>query len=238
MKLVPNLTNVFHTFRGSHIDGEILNDKDKLFDFFYKEMYVNGIVKESSFDTYNIPMDKKSTNDVLSRDVGVSLENRQRAKIISNDVQIQERKDLLLQKQLEYVNKRKVVYDNEDKVYRTNALCEEKICQTVNLRLNQSVPSEHVSNFLSYDQICSNITLIDFTKSQSRITNIELQAFIKVRTIAKLQRGKIIYAKLQSSKKPDLIKRAFELCRKQVYNRFFQDPPTIENSFPTAELGS
>ena len=82
------------------------------------------------------------------------------------------------------------------------------------------------------------MTLIDFTKSQSRITNIELQAFIKVRTIAKLQRGKIIYAKLQSSKKPDLIKRAFELCRKQVYNRFFQDPPTIENSFPTAELGS
>ena len=238
MKLVPNLANIFHTYRGSQIDGQILNERDKLFDLFYKEAYVNGIIKENCFDRYSVPNDQQSANDTFTRDIGVALENRQQAKTLSNNVQIQERKDLITQKKIDHVNKCKTVYENEDKLYRNNTQCEKKICQTVHHRLNLSVQTEVTNNLLLYDQISNNIILNDFTNSRTKINNIELQAFIKVRTEARYEKGKFFYSKIPSSKKADLIKRAFELCRKKINNKFIPELPTIENCFNTREFGS
>ena len=83
-KLVPSLNNLMHTYRGN-IEGTCLTSKERLVGYMYEECYTTGIVSEESFENLNIPKDYTSTGDVVDRDVGISQENCQRAKVLTSN---------------------------------------------------------------------------------------------------------------------------------------------------------
>ena len=53
------------------------------------------MVKEDTLNRLNVPVDTTSHGDIVDRDVGIQLENRQRAKTLTNESQIAERREIL-----------------------------------------------------------------------------------------------------------------------------------------------
>lgn len=74
------------------IQNTCLTSGDELIKRLYEEAYTQGMITELTFDSMNIPLDKKTSGDIVDRNVGIQLENRQRSKVLSSVTQIQERK--------------------------------------------------------------------------------------------------------------------------------------------------
>ena len=117
--LVPSLSNCLNTYRGN-IEGSCLEDGQNLLIDLYQEVYERGIISEATFDAMGIPIDTNCHGQLISRDFTVVNENRQRAKCLSAEVQIQERYDLLHEARMVVFRKKLNLFVLEDKDYKAN----------------------------------------------------------------------------------------------------------------------
>ena len=101
---------------------------------FNKETYLNGKIEESSFDKEKLDLDRDSVGTIVTRDFGISKENCQRAKVLSCDIQRKARQDL--RKEVQKIQYEKLVdlYEDEQKRYDLNQVCESKIVARVTIR--------------------------------------------------------------------------------------------------------
>ena len=76
-EVLPSMKNLLGTYCGVIGKDHILNDGNKLIKKYYKEMFMSGAIAESTFDIDNIPQDRDSKGNIITRDFSVSSENRQ-----------------------------------------------------------------------------------------------------------------------------------------------------------------
>ena len=103
---VPCFQNLLHTFRGD-VDGTCLDDRKKICETYFEEMYINGTISESTYNSMLVPKDLNSKSEVVEKSSSISLENCHRAKILSSDTQIRERRKLIDEKRMEEYNNQK-----------------------------------------------------------------------------------------------------------------------------------
>ena len=78
---VPSFKNLINTFRGNITDSCLEQDRKKIMEDFFEEMYFTGEIKESTFDNKDIPMNVDSKGNEVPRSNDISRENRHRAKL-------------------------------------------------------------------------------------------------------------------------------------------------------------
>ena len=110
-KLVPSLHDIMQTYRGN-TTNTCLENYDWIFETFYEKSYVNGMVNEEEYDNNNIPLDRNFNGDAVLRDMNISLENRQRAKVLSSLVQIESRNAVTKEKKQLHYQKQLALYEN------------------------------------------------------------------------------------------------------------------------------
>ena len=76
-------------------------------------MYLNGTIKETTFDQYNILVDADSKGTVVIKTNDISRENRHWAKILMSAVQIREQHLLVSTKQIKNYGMKKQLYESE-----------------------------------------------------------------------------------------------------------------------------
>ena len=160
---VPSFQNLISAYCGD-VEDTILNDRTKLMDLFFEEMFLTRAILESTFDYHKIPMDTDSKGNVIVRNNEMSLENHHWAKILSSNVQIQERRKLVNSKQLAEYNTCHKLHNSEDKEYVTNLHCEDKLLQIIkktnqNLPIppNETIKFNHVHDYLTLSLLSQNI---------------------------------------------------------------------------------
>ena len=244
-KLVPSLTNIIHTYRGD-ITGTCLEDHEKLFENFYEEAFVNGMVNEILYDLSNIPVDKNHKGEPVLRNMNISLENRQRAKVLSSPVQIEARQLIVDDKKRQHYLRQKAVFDKEQQLYEMNDQCERKLVRLI----VEKDTSERVKNETSNDTLHRNIETIPYStvmdkiqpsmlesRTESKILNKDMVSFIKVRSVCMI-RGLTQTYKDIPTRRDKLIARLIELRQVEVKPRHFPLPPTIPDDvdvYPTAD---
>ena len=125
-KFVPCITNILHTYHGD-IVRTCLEQKEKLFENFYYETFVTGMVKEDSYDNHHIPLDTNFKGLPVPREMDISLESRQHAKVLGSPVQVEARMLVVRNKRHNQFMKQMALYEKEKELYETNKLCEHKI---------------------------------------------------------------------------------------------------------------
>jgi len=96
-----------------------------IFQRFFPMMFLYGHITESEFDKYGYTMDVDSHGNVVTKDQGISLENRQRSKIPSHPKQRELRINLIVEKKQEFARLERKHYDDERKIFDLNEQCEE-----------------------------------------------------------------------------------------------------------------
>ena len=76
-----------------------------------------SMVNEILYDLNYIPVDKNYKGEPVMQNVDVSLENRQRAKVLSSPVQIQARQSIITNKKRQHYLKQKAMFDKEQELY-------------------------------------------------------------------------------------------------------------------------
>ena len=207
-KLVPCLENIVHTYRGD-LNGTVLEDKGRLLDQFYEEMFSKGIIEEASFDQYNVPYDTNFEGNHVMRDMNISQENRQRSKVLSSFAQVEERKKLIYEKRMEHYRKDKDVYEKEQMMFKSNIKCENQLIQMVlkygdtnfNVESYSSITFEMVTKYINLE-ICLN--------HKKDIKVVDIKNFVRCRSDASKRGKRYSYLNVPSLRQ-DLIKRLIEL---------------------------
>ena len=127
---IPNIDGLMGTYRGNIPDDHILKDYKSIIETYYREMFLNGRVEESTFETNNIESDKDSQGNDVTRDFEISKENCQRAKILSASKQRQARLDLIDSIKVAQDKKHTELYDKETDKYTINSFCCKRILDT------------------------------------------------------------------------------------------------------------
>ena len=185
--VMPDITKLIGTYRGSIGDRHYLKDREKLIKKYYAETYMTGRIEESTYDKEGVDHDRDRFGAIISRDFGISRENCQRAKILSCETQRQARillRESIIKKEKE---KRILLYLNEKKKYDLNFECENRIMDTYFSITNQpslsQLGSEHRPSF---DSLTSLLTDVHFGRHKIKgISKIKLnydhfKAFIQV----------------------------------------------------------
>ena len=188
-KLFPSLTNLMHTYQGN-IEGTCLTSKETFVGSIYEECYTAGIVSEGLFDVLNVPKDHTSTGDIVNRDVSISPENWQQAKVLTSSTQIQERLELLHQKKMDKYRKQLLLYTAGEKVHAGNLICELKIAQSFVKIWNASQitanPIAHdrelVENDSNFSDIAIKLTYDLSSTVKHLLSKSDLESFIKAQT--------------------------------------------------------
>ena len=220
-KLVPCLTNLLNTYRGD-IKHTCLSNGEELISNLYEEAYTQGMVKETTFDSMNIPMDKKTSGDVVDRNVGIQLENRQRSKILSSTIQIQERKMHLHGIRMAEHAKTLKRFEAEDNVYKQNEICEVKIAsyycteaatqdhhQTTNITGSiEPRTQNHVT--APFCEVADSITYETISEYKAKMTKMEMTCFVQARSETKMRGAKVSYLDVPKNRN-DVFERLWEL---------------------------
>ena len=69
-----------------------------MFEKFYEQAYMNGMVNKDLHDINNIPIDQNCKGNAVHRNMNISLENKQRAKVLSSAVQIKAHNAVIIEK--------------------------------------------------------------------------------------------------------------------------------------------
>ena len=80
---VPCYANLIHTFRGD-VEDTCLSNRKNIIENFFQEMFMNGCICESTYNSNEIPKDVNSRNEIIEKPDKISLENRHRAKALSS----------------------------------------------------------------------------------------------------------------------------------------------------------
>ena len=210
---LPNIDAMVGTYRGVIDNDHILHKKNEIVSTYYKEMYENGRIDESTFDRLGVVMDKDSNGNEISRNFGIHRETCQRAKVLSSKVQRQARLDLQKRIQLHQYEKHDEAYKAETNKYAHNAECEKRLTTIFD---RTSVDTTHdntdTKSNKSFISISQHLTIQHFghngnKKLKKFIPTIDqLKAFIQLRyPIIKFAKLKPIYKPLTRKTKEELI---------------------------------
>ena len=228
-KLVPSLNNLIHTYRGE-IKGTCLERKEELVEGMYDEGYKTGIIKESTFDNANVPRDKKPDGESVERCFGITQENRQRAKVLSAKVQIEERIDAIFHKRMATFKKQLQLYENECKEYRTNKECEDTIVDEYKKFVTQqgldvSNPVLTSNTNVEYCVIANRLTYEIIGTFQSELKAKTIKSFVRVRSEINIRGGgKVTYLAVPNTKSA-LVTKMIELRTVKPKSRIYPQCP-------------
>ena len=224
--MVPSISNMLHTYRGG-LEGTCLEDKAKIVNDFYSEAFVNGVIAEATFDALDIPQDRKMDGSVDDRCISISRENRQRAKILSSRHQIIERRTLLHEKRMDVYRKQVRIFQLERDVYRLNSVCEQKlvtIWKDYATNNQISIPTTNQET-ISFDGVREVITYDMIMARKSYICSEEAKSFLRVRSNAFVNRGRITYHGIPTLK-GDVLRKVAELLNATVNDRLYPVMPS------------
>ena len=230
-KLVPSFHNIIQTYCGD-TSATCLENHQWLFEKFYEQAYVNGIVQENIYDINNVPIDRNYKGVPFCRDMNIALENRQRAKVLSSPVQIEACNAVVAKKKLIHYQKQKAVFDKEANTYMMNEKCEIKLLELVNMangirsdNVTAINSSEEELLYNSFSQVKGKINIELFNlKDAPKIINKEIIAFVKVRSVCHLRGTKLTYKDILN-RRDKLLIRLVELRNTTVRPPMFTQPP-------------
>ena len=220
------------TYRGLIDKDHYLYNKMDIISTFYKEMYQNGRIEETSFDDKQVSNDKDSHGNVVFRNFGIHREHCQRAKILSSKKQRQARQDLLhLIKVNQYKSNQKL-FESETKKYELNRECEQRIAKVYHIMTNSiNIKNKQQMSqpIQSYTTIAQNATDLHFGKNDQKglhrlkPTIEQLKAFIQLQhPIKKFAKNKPIYKSLTNESIKQLIVTCVECKEYDVLPRHFK----------------
>ena len=235
-KVVPSFLNILNTYRGDNA-GTCLEEKEELFRKFYDEAYFQGMVSEDSFTKANVPMDTNSKGDIIEQNMGISLENRQRAKSLSSNAQIEQRRDRVHEELMKKYRKMEKLYLCEHEEYNMNNRCENMIVKLYKEQMKNngtSTDGNDVSNLpvtngnpqLSFHEIADKITYHMVKLFAEKIRKLEIRAFVRVRSQSAMKGGRIAYTNVPILK-PLLASKMFELITVPVKDKLFPTFPVL-----------
>ena len=140
--VLPSIQAMINTYRGSINDEHYLSNQQAIIRTYYKEVYANGMIKESSFDRDGVVTDTDSSGKFVNRDFSIKKENCQRAKVLSSKVQREERLALIAQMKLEEEETKLKLYLTENTKYNNNKNCENRVTAMYVLLQEQKIKSE------------------------------------------------------------------------------------------------
>lgn len=217
---VPSFSNLIHTYRGDDRNS-CLERKNELFDQLYEDAYLKGMISEDKFDELLVPKDVDSNGHIVERDMPISQENRQRAKSLSSQYQINDRRKAVFDKQMVIYNKNEKLFNAETEVYDNSKECENQIVKLFQkeIKNDEDVSFEQVAILLTHEmmQKFGNVVLKKYITS-----------FIKVRSEATLSGYKITYKDIPKLK-PLVINKMWELHSEVANPRLVKQPalPTL-----------
>ena len=222
-KMAPSMINLLHTYRGD-INNTCLSDPQWIISTFYEEMYSSGIITEETFDKFSIPKDKTLDGVIVEKNHGVSQENWQQAKILSSPTQILKCKQLNHEKRVAQYQKQKQLYDSETKDLELNEICEKKLYQI--MMKHRHIVQAEGSQSLSFHDMCKDMDISVIMENKKTILSVEAKAFIKVRSEARVSRGRISYKNLPDLK-DDVLAKVVETIAVPVRGRLIPLPPIM-----------
>ena len=177
---------------------------------FFEEMYFTGIIKEDTFDHFDIPMDVDSKGNPVSRTNDISRENRHQAKILTSVVQKMERRKLVNEKRISEYQCKKKLFDAEQKNIKGNAICERKLVDVIlKSRSDQNVHTD-IQHDVTYNSVHDDVTLQLLKSNVSTFKSVELKSFIRVRSARVVKKGRVAYMNVPVNK-DNLMKKCVEL---------------------------
>ena len=117
---------MINTYHGSINETHCLFNHENIICQYYKEVYSNRRIQESSFDAGNIPTDKDSLGKFVNQDFGISKENCPRANILSVNVQHKEHLALIESMKEEEKETKLKLHLAVEKKYELNYICKER----------------------------------------------------------------------------------------------------------------
>ena len=218
---VPLLDSIINTYRGD-IANTCLADRKKLIRTYFREMYVNGEILETTFDSTGIPKDRDSRGAVIERHNEIQLENRHRAKILSSNHQIRKRRHLIDVAAVKAYKSKYSLYQSEKKDVEMNLECEKKLLKIMSIMTDRHVDSCHISDVLT-------MSMIQSPKHNIKLLKDEVRAFVRVRSPRHVRACKIVYSTVVEQRKADLMARCIDDRIKPYSERLFVGPPTPPN---------
>ena len=177
---------------------------------------MKGMISEKKFNQMLVPKDMDTHGNVVERDMSITQENRQRAKSLSSQYQIDERRNSIFEKRMIIYNKEEKMFKSEEEIYNNNEECEKRIVALFKKEIN-------TEDDLSFDQVSQLLTYTMMQKFGNDILKKYITSFIKVRSQTSLQGYKIIYKNIPKLK-PDLIQKLWELRSEAVNKRLVNLP--------------
>ena len=231
-KLLPSMSNLLNTYRGD-IESTCLKRKEDLISIMYEEAYTTGVVKESTFNALNVPYDTNSNGEVVSRDFNIQQENRQRAKTLTCDTQVTERRDRLYEIRMNHFRKLDALYTTEQKKYDDNTESENKLSRLFLEHHAHSVQNRSNAATIpllpttpTYGSIVNDLTSDVFTQFQRNLNKSEMLCFVQVRSEHTVRGGKISYLDIPKNK-PALFQRMWALHNAPVQPRNHPNRPSM-----------
>jgi len=211
---VPDIYKLLGTYRGHWDVTE--DDLKEMFDHFFEEMAAEGAIKEESFTAFGVPSDENSTGDLVERDHSLSSEHRQRAKVLSNLIQRQGRRDRFMGLRMDKYNKELASWMDEEKLYNRNKECQKKVLGKIGggAQCLSDAREEHfgikgVQGFPSVD---------------------ELKAFIRVRSRTITNGGTVQYFLGGMKTRPQMVSKCVELQNIAVPGQYRSKPVLIDSN--------
>ena len=236
--MLPCVKNMVGTYRGTINDLDSLADTDKIINTFYDDVYLNGRIEEEKFDKEGVVRDYDKSGKYVSRDFGISKENCQRAKILSCKTQRQARLDLIESIKLIAIQKQTSMYETEDKRYRCNSQCEERLSNGyyAQNQLQLQTTSTHITGDnitrKTFKDLKQNITVTHFGRNDHKgfstkfhPTMEQMKVFIQLRTqVTKFKSNRPVYKKVDKYKKEELIDNCMSVLNQPLQPRIYKAP--------------
>ena len=242
-KLVPSLDNCINTYQGD-INGTCLEQKENIFSQLYEEAYERGSINEGTYDSLDVPLDTNSHGVDVRRNFDVVNENRQRAKCLSSDVQIQERRNLVRDAKMVIYRKKLNLFEVEDKDYKKNEECEKKLMtiyasttnqkntdnnnNTTNTTTTSYQPTENEHLMAAFGSMSDMITydMVSGYHGSVNVMKADMKAFVRVRSNRIVRNGKSTYPGIPDRKK-ELLLKLVELSHKVPNEKVYGSPPVL-----------
>ena len=229
---IPNIEGLMGMYRGNIPNDHILKQYKKIIETYYREMFLNGRVEESTFEKEHVEPDRDSQGNEVNRDFLISKENCQRAKVLSAPKQRQARLDLIASIKTNQQKKHKEYYDKETEKYDISTICTNRILDTY-IHARSTTSNDGWTSDKSFEDMLPFFTRFHLgeqnLKKISKPTMAQLTAFIHLHNPIQGTKGHCpIYLSTTKIKKPDLITMALSCIKNPLNKRHFAEPTQIE----------
>ena len=245
--ILPSIEALIGTYRGSIPINHYLSNSEHIVQKYYHEVFTTGRIKEESFDAESVVVDRDSAGNEVDRRFGIRKENCQRAKVLSAKTQRLERIELVKQMKLEEVQRKINLFEYEEKKYRLNEECQNRLLLGHQQRKNNTTTNKPTTDTtvditsLTFTDILTDITIEHFGEdvrkgktSGSRPTRPQLSAFIQVRKPIVKYKGRFPQYSNIPKERSLVVKECLSIVNLPPLNRIFIDPRVDENTPATA----